>query len=109
MIRLKLQTEKSCKMKHNMIQTEKLPKSLHCLTIEEVEKKQDEFNEIIGVLEDYTLRADKYIGAKNKLSNNAKKFYERREKIAGFKNGIFPFDYDEVYEEQMRYEKKEEQ
>ena len=26
-----------------------------------------------------------------------------------FNNGIFPFDYDEVWEEQMRYEKEEEE
>ena len=79
------------------------------ITIDEVERKQDKFNEIIGVLEDYTLRADKYIGARNKLSNNAKKILgEERKNCCRFKNGIFPFDYDEVYEEQTRYEKKEE-
>ena len=28
--------------------------------------------------------------------------------LKGFKNGIFPFDYDEAWEEEMRYEKEEE-
>ena len=38
-----------------------------------------------------------------------KKIYEGREKIIeGFKNGIFPFNYDEKFEEQMRCEKEEE-
>ena len=74
------------------------------ITTDEVERKQDEFNEIIGVLEDYTPKANKYIEAKN---HNVKKIYEWREKIIeGLKNGTFPFDYDEAYEEQMRYKKK---
>ena len=42
-------------------------------TIEEAEREQDEFNAIRGVLEDYTPRNNKYIEAKNKLLNNAKK------------------------------------
>ena len=40
--------------------------------------------------------------------NNVKRFYEGREKIiAWFKDGIFPFNYDEELEEEMRYEKEE--
>ena len=51
----------------------------------------------MGFLEDYTPRNNKYIEAKKKLWNNAKKFEEGREKITeGFKNGIFPFYYDEA-------------
>ena len=42
-------------------------------TIEEAEREQDEFNAIRGLLEDYTPRNNKYIEAKNKLLNNAKK------------------------------------
>ena len=39
-----------------------------------------------------------------------KKNYEGREKITeGFKNGIFPFNYDKVYEERMRSEREEEE
>ena len=80
------------------------------ITIEETEREQDEFDAIIGALENYTPRNDKYIEAKNKLLNNVKEFYEGREKIIeGFKNGIFPFNYDEVYEEWMRYENEEEE
>ena len=49
---------------------------------------------MIGVLENYIPRNNKYVEAKNKLLNNAKKFYEEREKIAeGFKNKVFPFYY----------------
>ena len=79
------------------------------ITIEEAEREQDEFNAIIGVLEDYTPRNNKYIEAKNKLLNYVKKIYEGREKIIeGFKNEIFPFNCDEAYEERMRYGKEEE-
>ena len=49
-------------------------------TIDEVERKQDEFNGVIGILENYIPRNDKYVEAKN-LLNNTKKFYEGREKI----------------------------
>ena len=66
--------------------------------IDEVERKQFEFNGMIGVLENYIPRNNKYVEAKNKCLNNAKKFYEGREKIAeGFKNKVFPFYYDKAY------------
>ena len=66
--------------------------------IDEVERKQFEFNGMIGVLENYIPRNNKYVEAKNKSLNNAKKFYEGREKIAeGFKNKVFPFYYDKAY------------
>ena len=59
----------------------------------------------MSVLKDYTPKNIKYIKAENKLLNNAKKIYEGREKITeGFKNGIFPFNFDEEHEEQMRFE-----
>ena len=51
------------------------------IRIDKVERKQEEFNAIIGVLEDYTPRNNKYIEAKNKFLNNVKKFYEGREKL----------------------------
>ena len=61
-------------------------------TIDEVERKQDEFNGVIDALKNYTPRDNKYVKAKNKLLNNVKKFYEGREKIIeGFKNEVFPF------------------
>ena len=48
-----------------------------------------------------------YIEAKNRLLNNAKDFYKGREKIIeGFKNGIFPLNYNEE-EGQTRYEEEE--
>ena len=78
------------------------------MAIDDAEASQEEFDAIIGVLESYTPNINKYIKAKNKLLNNVKKVYEGREKILeGFKNGIFPFDYVEAYEEQVRHEKKE--
>ena len=78
------------------------------ITIDEAEKEKDEFNAIIGVSEDYTPRNNKYIEAKSKLLNDVKTFYDKREKIIeGFKDGIFPFNYDEALEEQMRYKREE--
>ena len=76
-------------------------------TIDGVERKEDEFNAIMAVLENYIPRNNRYIEAKRKLLNNVNKFYEGREKInEGFKNGIFPFYYEEPYEEQIRFEFK---
>ena len=77
------------------------------ITIDDVEGKQDEFNVVINVLERYAPRDNKYVEAKNKLLNNAKNFYEGRKKIIeGFKNGVFPLYYNEIYE-QMEAEKEE--
>ena len=74
----------------------------------DAERDQDEFNAIIGVLSDCTPRGNKYIEANNKLQKNVKTFYEGREKIIkGFKDGIFPFDCDEALEEQATYEEEE--
>ena len=77
-------------------------------TIDDVERKQDEFSAIITALEKYIPKDDKYVGAKNKLLNNVKNFYEGREKIIeGFKNEIFSFYYEEEYEKQMRFKREE--
>ena len=58
--------------------------------IDDVERKQDEIRGVMGALKRYTPRDNKYVEAKNKLLNNAKNFYEGREKIIeGFKNEIF--------------------
>ena len=43
--------------------------------------KQDEFDSMLNVLSNYAPKSKKYIEAKNNLSNNAKNFYEIREKI----------------------------
>ena len=52
------------------------------MTVDEVEREKDEFNPIIGVLEDNTPRNNAYIEAKNKLLNNVKKiFFEGRVKL----------------------------
>ena len=68
-----------------------------------------QFNAIVGVLEDYTPKNNKYIEAKNKLLNNVKKIYEETEKIIeGFKNRIFPFNYDKADGEHLRFEREEE-
>ena len=62
----------------------------------------------MSVLEDYTPRNNKYTEAENKLLMQKKK-YEGREKITeGFKNGVFPFYYDEAYEKRKRFEREEE-
>ena len=61
-------------------------------TIDYVERKQDEITGVMGALKGYAPRDNKYVEAKNKLLNNAKKIYEGREKIIeGFKNETFPF------------------
>ena len=76
------------------------------ITMEEAKRKQYEFNAIIGVLEDYTPRNNKYIERENKLLNNVKRFHKGREEIIEeFKNGISPFNYDEASEKQMRFDK----
>ena len=68
--------------------------------------KQDEFDSIIAVPNDYNPKAQKYIQAKNKLLDNAKNFYEGRKKIIeGFKNGIFPLKSDDEIEEQQTSKK----
>ena len=78
-------------------------------TIDEVERKQDEFNGMIGILENYIPRNNKFVEAKNKLLNNAKKFYEETKRITErFKNEVFPFYYDKGYEHQMKFEREEE-
>ena len=43
-------------------------------TIDDAEGEQDEFSAVISVLEGYAPRDNKYVEAKNKLLNNAKKF-----------------------------------
>ena len=76
-------------------------------TIDDVERKQDEFSAVIVALKNYVPRNNKYVEAKNKLLNNVNNFYKGREKIIeGFKNEIFPFYYDEEYEEQMKLERE---
>ena len=77
------------------------------ITIDDTEHIQDKFNSILGVLSDYTARGQKYIEAKNKLLNNAKKIFKGREKIIkGFKDGIFPLNHDDEFEEKNRYEEE---
>ena len=74
------------------------------MIIDEAEIKQDEFNSILSFLSSYTPRDQKYIEAKNNLLNNAKNFYEGREKITKvFKDGIFPLKSDD--EEQQTSKK----
>ena len=81
------------------------------MTIDEAEMKQDEFNSVLAVLSNYAPKSKKYIEAKNSLLNNAKNFYERREKIIkSFKDGTFPLksddktDFDELNEQIMKEE-----
>ena len=79
-------------------------------TIDEAKRIQEEFDVIINALKNYAPRDNEYVEAKNKLLNNAKNFYEGREKIIeGFKNEIFPLYHNELYEYQMKEEKEEEE
>ena len=78
-------------------------------TIDDAKRKQDEFSAVIAALKNYAPRAN-MLKQKNKLLNNVKDFYEGREKIIeGFKNEIFPIYYDQECEEQMRFEREEEE
>ena len=78
------------------------------MTTDDAELKQDKFNAVLGVLSKYTPSDEKYNEAKNKLLNNAKDVFRGREKIIkGFKDGVFPLNYDDVVEEQARYEEEE--
>ena len=79
-------------------------------TIDYVERKQDEITGVMGALKAYAPRDNKYVEAKNRLLNNGKKFYEGREKIIEeFKNKIFPFYYDKIYEQMKAAAKEEEE
>ena len=81
------------------------------MTIDDAEHIQDEFNTMLSVLSEYSPRGQKYTEAKkNKLLDNAKIFYEGREKIIkGFKDGIFPLNYDGAFEEEASFEEEEEE
>ena len=76
------------------------------MTIDDAETKQDEFDSKLVALRYYTPKVEKYIEAKNKILDNAKNFYEGREKIIkGFKNGILLLNHDDEFEEQQASEK----
>ena len=78
-------------------------------TIDDIEGKQDELSAVISVLDGYAPRDNKYVEPKNKLLDNAKKFYRGREQIIqGFKNKVFSLYYDEIYE-QMKAAAEEEE
>ena len=77
------------------------------MAINDAEHIQDGFDAMLSVFSDYTPRDEKYIEAENKLLDNAKNFSKGREKIIeGFKNGIFPLNYDDEFEEEERHEKE---
>ena len=79
-------------------------------TIDEMERKQDEFSAVIIALKNYAQGDNKYVEAKNKLLNNVKNFYEGREKIIErFKNEVFPFSYDKEYDHEMPVEREREE
>ena len=50
------------------------------MTIDEAESKQEEFDEILNVLNNYSAKDQKYTEAKNKLLYNVNNFYEVRKK-----------------------------
>ena len=51
------------------------------MTIDDAKIKQGEFDSMLNVLSNYTLKAQKHIEAKNKLLDNAKNFCKGREKL----------------------------
>ena len=65
---------------------------------------------MLHLLKKYSPKYDRYVTLKKNLLDNVSKFYEEREKIIeGFKNKVFAVYYDEEYEEQMEFEKEEEE
>ena len=74
------------------------------MTINDAKMKQNEFNSIIGNLNNYSPKTEKYIEAKKSLLNNVRNFYKGREKIIeDFKEGIFLLKSDD---EQQQTSKK---
>ena len=62
---------------------------------------------MLGVLSNYSPKAQKYIEAKSKLLDNAKNFYEGREKfIEVFKNGILPLSHNNEFKEEQQTNKE---
>ena len=51
------------------------------MTINEAKSKQEKFKKILGALGDYIPRNQKYNESRNKLLDNAKRFYEWRKKL----------------------------
>ena len=77
------------------------------MTVDDAEMKQDKFDAKLNTLSRYSPRNQKYIEAKNKLLDNAKNFYDGREKIIeGFNDGIFPLKSDDEFKEQARQEEE---
>ena len=73
------------------------------ITIDYVERKQDNITGVMAALKGYAPRDNNYVEAKNKLLNNVENFYKEREEITeGFKIGVFPFYYYQTYEHQMK-------
>ena len=71
------------------------------MTKNDAEMKQNEFNSILDALNYYSPRTQNYIEAKYSLLNNAKNFYELKEKIIkAFKEGIFLLKSDDECEQQ---------
>ena len=76
------------------------------MTINVAEMKQNKFNSTHVALNSYSPKDKKYTEAKNSLINNAKNFYEGREKIIkGFKEKIFPIKFDDETEQQQTSKK----
>ena len=78
------------------------------ITIDYVERKQDEITGVMGALKAYAPRDNKYVKTKNELVNNVKNFYKGREKIIeGFKNEVFPVYYGNREDEEDEEEREE--
>ena len=77
------------------------------MTINDAEIRQNKFNSIRDALNYYSPKDKKYIEARKRLINNAKSFYEGREKIIeGFREGIFPLKSDDNEFGQQQTSKK---
>ena len=77
------------------------------MTINDAKMKQNKFNAEFNALSGYTPKDKKYIEGRKNLFDNAKNFYEGREKIIEvFDDGIFPLKPDDEFKQQARHEEE---
>ena len=61
------------------------------ITIDEAERKQDEFNTVLHLLKKYSPKLDKYVTLKNNLVDNVSKLREEKKLLKGLKIKYFHF------------------
>ena len=60
------------------------------MSIDEAERRQDEFDKVLGALRTYSAKKEEYIEANNRLLNNAKKItMDEKKLLKGLKMEYF--------------------